>query len=123
MGGAERPFESRAHFFRTAAKAMRTILVDAARARSAEKRGGGETLVTLNGDDAAAGAESFDALAVHEALERLERLDPRGSHVVELRFFCGLEMEEVAAVLGTTVRTAYRDWETARAWLFRELSK
>jgi RNA polymerase sigma factor (TIGR02999 family) len=122
MGGAERTFEDRAHFFRTAAKAMRTILVDTARARATAKRGAHETLVVLSAGEAAAGEKLFEALAVHEALERLERLDPRRSRVVELRFFCGLEMEEIAAMLGTTVRTTYRDWDSARAWLYQELS-
>ena len=123
MGGSERPFEDRAHFLRTAAKAMRRILVDAARSRTAAKRGGGEALVTLTEDDAVAAGPAFEALAVHETLERLERIDERAARVVELRFFCGLEMEEIAALLGTTVRTAHRDWETARVWLFRELSR
>lgn len=122
MAGEDRRFASRAHFFRTAARAMRTTLVDVARARSAQKRGGGNALVTLSEGDAALDDGAFEALAVHDALARLEQVDERSARVVELRFFCGLEMEEIAAALETTVRTVYRDWEAARAWLFRELS-
>lgn len=122
MRGTERTFADRAHFFRTAARAMRTILVDAARARAAAKRDGGATLLALRRDGDGSDVRLVETLAVHEALERLERLDPRRSRVVELRFFCGLEMEEIAAIVGTTVRTTYRDWDSARAWLWRELS-
>lgn len=121
--GADGAFADRTHFFRTAARAMRMTLVDAARARASAKRGGAAARVTLHEDAAVVEARDFDALAVDEALTRLERIDPRGARVVELRFFCGLAMDEVAAVVGTDVRTTHRDWDAARAWLFRELSR
>jgi len=124
--GSEAPrFEDRSHFFGSAARAMRSILVDFARQRQSLKRGGGRAPSTLQDDDRAAGKapdpDPAEILAVHEALEKLEAIDPDRSRVVELRFFGGLEMEEIAAVLGVAERTVYRSWNTARAWLFREM--
>jgi RNA polymerase sigma factor (TIGR02999 family) len=116
-------WKGRAHFFGVAAKAMRSILVDHARARSAAKRGGAARAITL--DDAAeiAGTEaSVDVLALHEALGRLADLDPRKSELVELRYFGGLGIDETAAVLGVSPATVKRQWTTARAWLRRELT-
>jgi RNA polymerase sigma factor (TIGR02999 family) len=114
-------WNDRAHFFAVAAVAMRRILVDYARKRQAEKRGGGVRPVTL--DDAAALIEDrADALlAVDEALTRLAGIDERLSRVVECRFFGGLTEEETATALRVTARTVRRDWVKAKGWLYQEL--
>ncbi|MGM9484811.1 sigma-70 family RNA polymerase sigma factor [Roseateles sp. NT4] len=115
-------WESRAQFFKLASTLMRNVLVDHARARLAEKRGGGVTLVPL---EEAAGvsddAQSLDLLSVDQALKRLALLDERQAHVVELRFFCGLDIEETARALEISSATVKREWMTARAWLIREV--
>ena len=110
-------FNDRSHFLRSAALAMRHILVNHARDRVAAKRGGGVALEPL--DDAAdAAAPSDDSLIeVHEALDRLAQLDERLAQVVECRFFAGYSEEDTAAALGLTERTIRRDWAKARAWL------
>ena len=110
-------WQNRAHFFAVASKVMRQILVDHARRRRARKRGGENIRVTLT--DAVARAEDHvvDVWALNEALERLEELDPRQARVVELHYFGGVNHEEIALVLGVSVRTVQRDWEMARAWL------
>ena len=114
-------FQDRSHFFGAAAHAMRSILVDMARARAAQKRGGSRVRITFR-DDVHGETESAErVLAIHEALAKLEQLDPRKSEVVELRFFAGLSMEETARVLNLSKRTTERLWEHARAWLFREI--
>jgi len=120
-------WQSRAHFFGVAAKAMRSILVDHARAGRRAKRGGGALAITLEEAGIAAHAvggdqSAVDLLALDEALERLAQRDPRKSQLVELRYFGGLGLEEAAALLGISPATAKRDWVTARAWLRRELS-
>lgn len=118
-------FTNRAHFFGFAAQAMRRILVDAARKRRAAKRGGGRRRVELERDDEFPGVPpdaDVDLLALDHALERLGTLDPRQARVVELRFFTGLEFVEIADMLGVSPATVYRDWATARVWLYRELS-
>jgi RNA polymerase sigma factor (TIGR02999 family) len=112
--------EGRADFFAVAAWAMRSVLVDAARRRGANKRGGGFTPVTL-GDDAASPMRSDDLLALDEALERLRALDARRARVVDFRFFAGLTTPETAELLGTSVSSVERDWRTARAWLVQAL--
>lgn len=116
-------FNDRQHFLRSAAIAMRQILVNLARDGLAQKRGGGAPEVSL--DDApdlpAASAESL--LQVSDALQRLNALNPRLAQVVECRFFGGYTDEETAAALGLTDRTVRRDWIKARAWLLRELSE
>ncbi len=116
-------WQSRAHFFGVSAQLMRRILVDFARARGYQKRGGGERAVTL--DDAAVVTHSkgADMVALDEALVSLAELDERQSKVVELRFFGGLSVEETAEVLKVSPGTVRRDWRLARAWLHRELSK
>jgi RNA polymerase sigma-70 factor (ECF subfamily) len=115
-------WQDRGHFFAAAARAMREILVDHARARRALKRGGGRTRLPL-GDAPAPEREPWEeVLAVHEVLPRLEALDPLKARVVELRFFGGLDVEQTSHVLGVSERTVHRAWEHARAWLFRELS-
>lgn len=120
VGDGVRPWQDRAQFFGSAAKAMRSILVDFARARGAEKRGGDRHRVPLE-DDRAAPEGDEEVLAVHEALERLERISAELAAVVELRFFGGLSVEETAAALNVTERTVYRMWNQARAWLYREI--
>jgi RNA polymerase sigma factor (TIGR02999 family) len=117
----ESPWESRKHFFCTAARAMRSILVDHARARSAQKRGGDQERVPLH--DAAAWFEerSIDLVALDEALERLRERDESKARVVELRFFAGLGNDAVATLLGVSRATVEREWAFARAWLHREL--
>jgi RNA polymerase sigma factor (TIGR02999 family) len=113
--------ENRAHFFGTAAQVMRRILIDHARARRAEKRGGDQVRVDLEHalDIAAGGDESL--LDLDAALARLTEIDPRRARVVELRFFGGLTIEEIAEFMGVGARTVDRDWRVARAWLRREL--
>jgi RNA polymerase sigma factor (TIGR02999 family) len=116
-------WQSRAHFFGVAGKAMRSILVDHARAQRAAKRGGGEQHLTLGAARGAAGAETeMDVLALDEALKRLAELDPEQSRLMELRYFAGLNIEETAEVLGVSPATVKRQWQVARAWLKRELS-
>lgn len=115
---------SRLHFKRIAARAMRQILIEAARRRQAEKRGGGSALVTF--EDAvdemrAMPAAADELIAIDEALTRLSTLNPRQATLVEARFFGGLELTEAAALLDISEATAVRDWRTARAWLASEL--
>jgi RNA polymerase sigma factor (TIGR02999 family) len=119
-GAAPLSAQDRTHFLRTASQAMRRVLVDHARARNAQKRGGA-LQVTL--DEAIAGrTESpIDMLALDDALDRLGAAEPRWAQVVELRYFAGLEIPEVAAALGVSPATVKRDWQFARAWLSREL--
>ncbi len=114
-------WQDRAHFFAVAAKHMRQILVDHARSRQAEKRGGGRVQVTLSAVTEVALGPDYDVIALDEALARLESLDLRASRVVELRYFGGLTEPEAAEVLGISLATLKRDWEVARAWLFSQL--
>ncbi len=111
---------SRAHFIAIAARAMRQVLIDHARARGAGKRAGDRERVTLDG--VADGRGDAEVIELHEALERLAELDQRAARVVELRVFGGLTVTEVAEVLGVSARTVDGDWLVARAWLTRELS-
>jgi RNA polymerase sigma factor (TIGR02999 family) len=116
-------WKDRAHFFAIASRAMRNVLVDHAERRSALKRGSGGSGVTLDEDGTAAHESPLDDLiAVSDALEKLERLDPRQARVVECRFFGGLSIEETAAALDIAPATVSRDWTFARAWLHRELA-
>ncbi len=114
-------FADRAHFLRAASVAMRRVLVDHARARNAAKRGDA-LCVTLDEALVAAPDRSVDMLVLDDALTRLAAAEPRWAEVVELRFFAGLEVPEVAEALGTSTATVKRDWRFARAWLGRELS-
>ena len=118
-------WESRTQFLAIAAQMMRRVLVDHARARRADKRGGGGTQVTLGdaelGEHAAAASEDVDVLALDEALARLAELDPRKARLVELRYFAGLSIPEAAAALGISPATVGREWAVARMWLRREL--
>jgi RNA polymerase sigma-70 factor (ECF subfamily) len=114
-------WQSRAHFFAIAANLMRRILVDHARRRYAENRGGSQIQLTISDVDAAAKETDVDVLAIDEALDRLAALDPQQAQIVELRFFSGLSVEETAAALGISPKTVKRDWSVARAWLRREI--
>jgi RNA polymerase sigma factor (TIGR02999 family) len=114
-------FENRAHFLGIAAHAMREILIEHARARSARKRGGGAVRLTLDDLVAPVPSLSIDVLALDEALQRLARLDERHARVVELRYFGGLSVEETAVALELSPATVKRAWTIARAWLYREL--
>lgn len=113
---------SREHFLNTAVRAMRQVLVNAAEARVAAKRGGGAWLVTLDDDAGLAPARPEDVLALDEALADFEQVSPRQARVVECRYFAGLSVEETAEVLGVGTATVQRDWRFARAWLHRALS-
>jgi RNA polymerase sigma factor (TIGR02999 family) len=114
---------SRVHFKRVAARAMRQVLIEAARRRKAGKRGAGAALVTF--DDAVDGTteNAEDLLALNDALEDLARLHPRQATLVESRFFGGLETDEIAELLQVSEATVLRDWRAARAWLARELRR
>ncbi|MBL9077570.1 MAG: sigma-70 family RNA polymerase sigma factor [Planctomycetes bacterium] len=111
------------HFHAAAAVSMRRILVEAARARAAEKRGGGWQRVTLNGVAAPAEFDQDQLLDLDAALGELAAEDPRKARLVELRYFTGLELAECAAALGVSPATADRDWAYARAWLFDRLRR
>jgi RNA polymerase sigma factor (TIGR02999 family) len=123
VGGAEPRWNDRVHFLSAAARAMRTVLVDMARARGAEKRGGGRLRVELVDDLDGSHGPDEDVVAVNDALEKLERIDPRWARIVELRFFAGLGRDETARVLGVSPATVHREWTHARAWLYREMTR
>ncbi|MGP1310519.1 MAG: ECF-type sigma factor [Phycisphaerales bacterium] len=114
------PFNDETHFVCTAAKVMRHVLVDYARSRRAEKRGGNWDRVTLDGLSESDEA-GFDAMDVSDALELLETLSPRQARIVELRFFAGLKTDQIAEVIGVSERTVRDDWRFAKAWLRAQL--
>lgn len=114
-------WQNRAQFFGLAAKVMRGLLVDHARAAHAEKRGGSNYTVSLSEADRIGQQKDYDLVALDEALERLAALEPRHSQIIEMRFFAGLTIEETAVALGVSHATVERDWSLARAWLYREL--
>ena len=117
-------WESRTHFFAVAAQAMRRILVDYAKAKHREKRGGDNIKLSLEETTLVAAKEqSLDLVALDEALNKLAKFDEQQARVVELRYFSGLSLEETAEALHISRATAARDWEAARAWLHRELTK
>ena len=111
-------FANRAHFFAAAAEAMRRILIDRARRKSAGKRGGGRERINLDNVEIAADADDETLLLVNESLEKLAREQPKAAEIVKLRFFAGLTLEQAGQVLGFTERTAKRHWAFARAWLY-----
>jgi RNA polymerase sigma factor (TIGR02999 family) len=113
-------WRDRAHFFAMAATLMRRVLVDHARQRGREKRGGGVNVTSLD-EHAVAAQAGVDVVALNEALDRLAEVDPQQAKVVELRFFAGLSIEETAEALGVSPATVKRDWATARLWLFHAL--
>jgi RNA polymerase sigma factor (TIGR02999 family) len=114
-------WQDRSHFFAISAQLMRRVLVDIARRKNSAKRGGERVQVSLADDVKAAPQPETDVVALDEALERLAQLNPRHSRIVELKYFGGLTEEEIAETLDISVRTVRRDWNLARAWLFREL--
>lgn len=114
-------WQNRDHFYKVAARVMRRILIDHAREVKASKRGGSHYKVPIEPDIALAEENNRDVLAIDEALKRLECENPRHAQVVELRFFGGFTEEEIASILGLSVRTVKRDWRVARAWLYAEL--
>ncbi len=114
-------WRTRTHFFAMCARLMRQILVDAARARRSNKRGGDAVRVTLEEDLLPLDAHGPELVALDDALRALEVRDPRKSRVVELRFFGGLSVNDTAAVLGVSAETIFRDWKFAKTWLYREL--
>lgn len=116
-------WQGRAHFFAIAAQLMRRILVDYARERSYQKRGGGAQRVSLDEAAAFSGEQSPDLVALDDALKDLARIDERKSQVVELRFFGGLSVEETAEVLKVSPQTVLRDWRLAKSWLLHELER
>ena len=126
-GSTGADWQDRSHFFAVAARVMRSVLVDHARARRTAKRGGGARALTLDAADAAAAVAErssdpgVDVELLDEALTRLAALDPRQARVVELRYFGGLSIAEVAEALGVSHATVEREWKTARLWLRREL--
>jgi len=116
-------FENRIHFFAFAAQLMRRILVDHARKKGAEKRGGGRVTMTLNEQLTPTPPRELDVIALDDALNELSRMNPQHSRIVEMRFFAGLSIEEAARALGVSPATVKRDWSVARAWLYRELAR
>jgi RNA polymerase sigma factor (TIGR02999 family) len=119
-------WRNRAHFYAIAAQMIRRILVDYARSQHAEKRGAGAVKLALDEDAMAVPQQSdvdLDLLALNSALDRLSRLDARQSRIVELRFFAGLSVEETAEVMRVSPTSIKREWNTARAWLFREMTR
>jgi len=116
-------WQNRAHFYGIAANMMRRILVDHARAHATEKRGGAAVRLSIEDVQIPLEQRAADFVALDEALTELAKFDERKARIVEMRFFGGLTDEEIAEVLGVTTRTVWRDWKTARLWLFRELSK
>jgi RNA polymerase sigma factor (TIGR02999 family) len=119
--GAEASWENRRHFFNVVAQATRQILVDAARRRLRDKRGGGAIAVSLSAADEQAQGEDEDLLRLHEALEQLSARDPRKAQVLELTYFGGLDREEIARALEVSVPTIDRDLRFGKAWLKRAL--
>lgn len=117
----EASWQGRAHFFAFAAREMRRILVDHARARETAKRGGGAVTVVFNEAIHAADKVDIDLLTLDQLLERLQDLDPDQARLVELRFFAGLSIQETAEVMGLGDATIVRRWASARAWLAREM--
>jgi len=116
-------WQNRTHFLAMSARLMRRVLVDYARTKRAEKRGGDIIKVTLSDATDRAGDIAEDVVALNDALETLEKVDARKGRIVELRFFAGLTVEETAAVLDVSPQTVARDWTFAKAWLKRELKR
>jgi RNA polymerase sigma factor (TIGR02999 family) len=123
LGSQKVDWQSRAHFFAISAQLMRRILVDSARARGYQKRGGGVPKVTLDEMRMGPEGKGRDLVALDDALTALAALDPRKGNVVELRFFGGLSVEETAKVLKVSPDTVLRDWRLSKAWLQREMSR
>jgi RNA polymerase sigma factor (TIGR02999 family) len=116
-------WQNRAHFFGVAAQMIRRILVDHARSRQANKRGAGAPKLSLDEALATPERRDLDLLALDDALNSLAKIDPQQARIVELRFFTGLTVEETAEVLGISPATVKRDWVTAKAWLYRDITR
>lgn len=116
------PWNGRTHFFATAAEAMRRILVDRARQKKSQKRGGARLRVEFREDVLAAPEDCEEILAVHEALDKLAAADPQAAQLVKLRYFAGLSIDETASMLSISPRSADRVWSYARAWLQRAIT-
>ena len=116
-------WHNRAHFFAFAAQVMRRILVDSARARKVQRRGGGAARISLDESVAVSNAIEPDLVALDDALNALAEFDARKAQVVEMRFFGGMKVEETAATLQVSVGTVMRDWRLAKVWLLREISR
>jgi RNA polymerase sigma factor (TIGR02999 family) len=112
---------NRAHFLGAASEAMRRVTIDHARRRGSHKRGQGWQRITLSDSEQPQSAQDVDLLALDEVLNQLEQRDPAMANLVKLRFFCGLSMDETARVIGISPRTAARQWESARVWMFHQL--
>ena len=119
--GSNGPWRSRSHFFAAASEAMRRILVEAARRRNALKRGKGIERVPMDGIDLPDETDHERLLHVHEALDALEQEDPLKAQIVKMRFYCGMENEEIAAVLDVNEKTVRRHWQLAKIQLFRAI--
>ena len=122
-GASQENWDNKGHFFAAAAEAMRRVLVDSARRKHADKRGGGLGKLSLDDIDEPAAAREETLLAVHDALEALRLEDTKAADLVKMRFFTGLSVNEAALALEISERTARRYWRFARAWLFDELSR
>ena len=123
VAGQEQTWQNKAHFFGAAAEAMRRILIERFRRRSALKRGGENQRVPLTEGLKIENEDQIDLLALDEALQKLESLEPRRSEIVKLRYFVGLTVEEIAEMFDVTDRTVFTEWRFAKAWLRREMSK
>ena len=123
VGHSANEWKDRRHFFAVAATAMRQILVNHARAKNADKRGGGDRPVLLNDEIVGAAGQNLDVLDLNDAMEKLAAIDPRKHRVVELRFFAGQTVPEVAAVLELSVTSIESEWRAAKAWLSAALSE
>lgn len=123
VGDSEPHWENRAHFFASAAEAMRRILVERARRKARVRHGGGQLRTSLDENVVASEAAAVDVVAVDQALTRLEQLDPQMAQLVSLRYFAGLEIEEAAAAMNLSPRSVNRLWTAARAWLQCELAQ
>ena len=123
VGSGPQDWNSRGHFFAAASEAMRRILVERARQRASQKRGGGLRRLDLEHVDIATDSDDAVILALDEALGRYAQKDPQGAELIKLRFFAGLPNHEAASLMGLSQRTAKRTWAFARAWLYTELRK
>jgi RNA polymerase sigma factor (TIGR02999 family) len=123
INGSAVDWQDRTHFFALAATVMRRVLVDYARMRGAAKRGANGIMLTLDEAIARPGAHNLDVVALDDALTCLAALDTRQSKIVELRFFCGLSIEETSTALGISPATVKREWATARTWLYKEMTR
>ena len=121
LAGEKRDWQNRSHFFAVTAQVMRHILIDHARRRQYVKHGGEAQHVPLEAASLMASERAAELIALDEALEELARLDPRKARVVELRYFGGLSLEETAEAVGLSLMTVRRDWQAAKAWLYRRL--